>query len=178
MDLLYITRCSDGKFALCMDSSPTPPPTTTKIDEKIISPTTNNTPPKPKRRNPRKKIPKQKPADKDDDIVVLSEKPNINPQPSSSSITKHPTPKEKPLHKYVLMKHRRCYSINNPTCLHSLTLEYNICRERTIRHMCQTHDILKRRILKPKLNRLSSIYEVAKCLKTIVNDVVNMEENR
>jgi len=44
--------------------------------------------------------------------------------------------------------------------------------------MCQTHDILKRRILKPKLNRLSSIYEVAKCLKTIVNDVVNMEENR
>ena len=124
-----------------------------------------------------KKTPKQKKEDDDDDIVILSEKHDINPRPSSS-IAKRPTHKEKQTHTYVLMKHRRCYSIKNPPCFHSLTLEYNICREHTIRHMCQTQGILKRLRLKPKLDRLSSIDEVAKCLKTIVNNILDLEEKR
>jgi hypothetical protein len=76
------------------------------------------------------------------------------------------------------MKHRRCYSVQYPPCLHSLAIEYSICREHTIRHMCGTQRILKKRkpIPKPTVLRLHD--EVAVCLKTIVNNIVNLEEKR
>jgi outer membrane biosynthesis protein TonB len=188
LELLYLTRCPDGTFALCMDSSPPkpptpppPPPPPPQPDEQtvIVSlPVNNKKPAKPK--VPRKKKPKQKKEEEDNDIVLLSEKRDIDPQPSSSSstITKRPILKEKQTNTYVLMKHRRCYSTKIPQCLHSLTLEYNICREHTIRHMCHTQEISKRRKFKPKSNIIRLVDEAADCLKTIVNDVVKMEENR
>jgi hypothetical protein len=162
---------------------PLPPTPTTIIKETpIILPNTNAKP----------KATKKKPAkpkkEQDNDIVLLSEKRDINPQPSSSSslsslssstvITKRPIPKEKPTNTYVLMKHRRCYSIQSQPCLHSLALEYNICREHTIRHMCRTQRVLKRRKFKPKSKKLLLIDEIAKCLKTIVNQIIDTEENR
>jgi hypothetical protein len=64
------------------------------------------------------------------------------------------------------MKHRRCYSSRNPPCLHPVTLEYNICREHTIRHMCHTQGIHNRRKVKPKATKWNLIDEVALCLKT------------
>jgi len=151
--------------------APPPLPTATRINE-IKSSNTNIKPKITKKKAP----PKQK-KEQDNDIVILSEKRNINPPQSSSVIPKHPIPKEKQANTYVLMKHRRCYSTHSPPCLHSLSLEYNICREHTIRHMCHTHKVLKRRKFKPKSNTLISI-EAAECLKTIVNQVVNNEENR
>jgi hypothetical protein len=109
---------------------------------------------------------------------LLSEKRDDNPQPSSSVIPKRPAIKEKQSNTYVLMKHRRCYSNRHPPCLHSLSLEYNICREHTIRHMCHTQGILNRRKFKPKLNKCNLIDEVALCLKTIVNHIVDFETDR
>jgi hypothetical protein len=167
---------------------PLPPtPTTTKINEKTISLSNTNDKPKASK----KKFPKPK-KDQDNDIVILSENRDINPQPSSSSVNrdinpqpssssvtiKCPIPREKSTNTYVLMKHRRCYSIQSPPCLHSLTLEYNICREHTIRHMCHTQRVLKRRKFIPKPKKLLLIEEVANCLKTIVNHVIDIEENR
>ena len=191
LELIYITRCSDGTFALCMDSStpsslPPPPsqqqsqlpPPLLKPVEQITTPpavVTNTKKPKP--RTLKKKATKQKKVEEDNDIVVLSEKRNTNPQPPSA-ITKHPLPKEKQTSTFVLMKHRRCYSNRFSPCLHSLTLEYNICREHTIRHMCHTYGITQRRRFQPKRNTLRLIDDVAKCLKTVVNDVVTMEDNR
>jgi hypothetical protein len=156
-----------------------PPPLTTKINEKTIILSNTNAKPKASKKKP----PKIK-KEEDNEIVVLSEKRDINPQPSSSSsssssaIIKRPIPKEKPTNTYVLMRHRRCYSIQSPPCLHSLTLEYNICREHTIRHMCRTQRVLRRRKFKPKSKKILLIDEVAKCLKTIVNHVIDIEENR
>ncbi|CAF3778570.1 unnamed protein product [Adineta steineri] len=212
LDLLYVTRCSDGTFALCMDTStpttllsplpppppllPLPPQLATKPDEQIVRKAAVNNE-KPKRRTPRKKKPKKKAED--DDIVFLSEKHDFNSQPSSSSslssmattiaarkpilttaatTPKSPAPKEKQTHTYILMKHRRCYAVRNPPCLHALTLEYNICREHTIRHMCHTQKIFKRRNFKIKLHARSLINEIARCLKKVVNKIVNLEENR
>ncbi|CAF5138008.1 unnamed protein product, partial [Rotaria sp. Silwood1] len=97
---------------------------------------------------------------------------------SSLPIKKHSKSTEKQTHTYVLMKHRRCFSSRNPLCLHSLTLEYMICREHTIRRMCKTQGILKRQNIQPKLTELRLIDEVSKCLKTIINDIVDMEEYR
>ena len=203
LELLYITRCSDGTFALCMDSSspavasapvppqPQPPATISKAIEKAIEKaidaTDQNIKPKAQKRKPRQK------KVQDNEIVVLSEKrePNPEPLPSSSStvassskptslsvIPKRPANKEKPNYTYVLMKHRRCYGSRHPPCLHPLSLEYNICREHTIRHMCHTQGIHKRRKFKPKPMQWNLIDEVALCLKTVINNVVEIEEDR
>jgi hypothetical protein len=180
-DLLYVTRCLDGTFALCMDSSSSSlsaTTTTNKISNNdqrfIISSATPND--QHQTKSPKKKILKPKELlnnDEDNDIVVLSEKHDIN----TRSLTR-PKRKEKLNQTYVLMKHRRCYSMKKIPCLHSLTLEYNICREHTIRHMCHTQDILKRRKFLNKFHQTRLIDEVANCLKTIVNNIVNNEENR
>jgi hypothetical protein len=187
LELLYITRCLDGTFALCMDSSsPSPAPATvpppplppasamtSKANEKPTTAAEKITKPKTPKRKPRtKKV-------QDNDIIVLAEERDPNPQPSSSSeIIKRPVAKEKPSNTYVLMKHRRCYSFRYPPCLHPLTLEYNICREHTIRHMCHTQGTLNRRKLKPKPNEHRLSDDVAMCLKTVVNRVVEIEEDR
>jgi hypothetical protein len=160
---------------------PPPPPTATKTAEKPIVSSEKTNKPKTQRKRP----PKQK-KDQDNDIVVLLEKRDINPKPSSSSaatataaaVTKCPIVKEKPTKRYILMKHRCCYAIRLPPCLHALTLEYNICREHTIRQMCHTQGILKRRKFKPKSDKLLLIDEAANCLKTVVNHIVDIEENR
>jgi hypothetical protein len=185
LELLYLTRCPDGTFALCMDSSPpkppTPPPPPKPDEQPIIPPPAviNKKPIKPK--TPRKKKPKQK-KEEDNDIVLIAEKRDTDLQPSSSTststIAKHPKNKEKQPNTYVLMKHRRCYAVKYPPCLHSLSVEYSICREHTIRQMCHTQDIFKRRKFKPNSDIIRLIDEVANCLKTIVNDVVDMEEKR
>jgi hypothetical protein len=163
-----------------MDSSPPPPAKTTtttttiKTDEKVIKSTDTTKKPKTPRRKPPK--PKQ---DQDNDIILLSEKRDINPQPSSSSvIPKRPLIKEKQINTYVLMKHRRCFSIRSPPCSHSLSLEYNICREHTMRQMCHTQGLLKRQKVKSNSNVSKLVDEVAFCLKTMVNHIVNTEENR
>ena len=162
-----------------MDSSapepPTPPPpvqpanidvpSSTSANKKVIKP-----------KIPKKKKPKEK-KEEDHDIVLLADKHDINPS-SSSSIAKRSVLKEKQSNTYVLMKHRRCYSAKSLPCLHSLTLEYKICREHTIRHMSHTQELFKRRGLKPKSNIIRLIDEAANCLKSIVNNVVEMEENR
>ncbi|CAF0797332.1 unnamed protein product [Rotaria sp. Silwood1] len=195
LDLLYVTRCQDGTFALCMDSSPpqskisTSSSTITHTDEQLSNSSTTNNIQKPKRKPLKKKPPVQNKV-LDTDIVLLPEKQDIKSQPSSSSLSssslsssslpikKHSKSTEKQTHTYVLMKHRRCFSGRNPLCLHSLTLEYMICREHTIRRMCKTQGILKRQNIQPKLTALRLIDEVSKCLKTIINDIVNMEEYR
>jgi hypothetical protein len=61
---------------------------------------------------------------------------------------------------------------------HSLTIEYNICREHTIRYMSHTQEIEKRRKFFNKFHNTRLIDEVANCLKTIVNHIVDVEENR
>ncbi|CAF3603152.1 unnamed protein product [Adineta steineri] len=173
-DLLYVTRCQDGTFALCMDSSSSD--TTNKANntnqQLIISSATYND---QQQNKPLKKKPlKQKELlnEDDNDIVLLTEKCNTNHR--STICLKE---KEKNYQSYVLIKHRRFYSLKKPLCLHSLILEYNICREHTIRHMCQTQDILKRRKFITKFSKTRLVDEVADCLRTIVNDIINSEEN-
>jgi hypothetical protein len=191
LDLLYITRCTDGTFALCMDSSPSPglppPPPLHPIPLQlpVVAPTASikkinkspdaNTTPKPVKRKSRpKKIPNK-------DIIMPEEKCHKTPLPPSLSSmvpVKSLIHKEKQANVFVLMKHRRCYSIIYPPCLHSLILEYNICREHTIRHMCHTQKISNRRKYKRQTSVFKSIDAVASCLKSIVNSIVNKEENR
>jgi len=179
-DLLYVTRCSDGTFALCMDSSSSSSSSTTttnKISNNdqrfIISSATPND--QQQNKPAKKKLLKQKefPNEEDNDIFLLPEKPYIN---NRSLIRSKRS--EKPNQTYVVMKHRRCYSMKKLPCLHSLTLEYNICREHTIRHMSHTQNITKRRKFLTKFSKTRLIDEVASCLKTIVNNIVNSEENR
>ncbi|CAF1500693.1 unnamed protein product, partial [Adineta steineri] len=107
--------------------------------------------------------------------TIAARKPILT---TAATTPKSPAPKEKQTHTYILMKHRRCYAVRNPPCLHALTLEYNICREHTIRHMCHTQKIFKRRNFKIKLHARSLINEIARCLKKVVNKIVNLEENR
>lgn len=153
--------------------SPVPPPAATKTNAKNKF-EVNNVPPKRKitRRRPRQKDTAPK------EPVVPPEKPDETTQSSISIVSSPSVVKEKPTLVYVLMKHRRCYTISKARCLHPLVLEYSICREHTIRHMCHTHGLAKRRKLKPKINLKRSIVEVASCLKSIVNQIVSEEDNQ
>ncbi|CAF0904277.1 unnamed protein product [Adineta ricciae] len=190
IDLLYVVQCSDGKFALCMDTSTPPVPLSSQFPSVSQVPKPNEPGPSKskvppsKRRAPRKKLVKKK--NEDDDIVVLSENVKTNSEPhistartpgTASTMIKVLPRKKKPTPTYVLMKHRRCYSIRYPPCLHSLTLEYNICREHTIRQMCHTQGPLKRNGFHSKSTPLSIIEAVAKCLKATVNAIIVTEEN-
>ncbi len=171
-DLLYVTRCSDGKFALCMDSSSSTTSKVTNTDQRlIISSATFNE--QQQTKPAKKKIVTQKKLsnEEDKDLVLLPENRDNKQQELIHS-------KEKRYRSYVLMKHRRNYSLKKPPCLHSLTLEYNVCRENTIRQMCHTQDILKRRKFLRKFHKTRLIDEVADCLRTIVNHIVNSGENR
>ena len=188
LELLYITRCADGTFALCMDSSSSsssssmaasfPRPTNNKspipLNHKVIKPKAVKTKPIKEKAPP--KPPKEKRSTKD--IVIISEK--SDPQPSKSSITtnRQDSSKENQANTYVLMRHRRCFLARHSASLHSTTLEYNICREHTIRHMCQTPATIKRRKL-PSVSRQGHLIdEVAICLKSMVNQLVDNEESR
>ncbi|CAF3379496.1 unnamed protein product [Rotaria socialis] len=192
LDLLYVTRCQDGTFALCMDSSASKTLISTSSilanhDEQFnnstaaaaaVATTTTVNSKNPKRKPLKKK--ESKPKKKEhNDIVILSEKMDVNSQPSTStSITKHSTSIEKQAHRYVVMKHRRYFSMRHSLCLHSLTLEYNICREYTVRRICKTQGAVKGRKIKSKLKLLTFIDDIANCLKIIINDIVDMEDNR
>ena len=79
---------------------------------------------------------------------------------------------------YALMKHRPFFSMRKSSCLHALTLEYNICREHTIRHISHTEHIDKHRRSISLSPRTRLIDEVANCLKTVVNQIVDTEEFR
>lgn len=145
-ELLFVTRCADGTFALCADPSE-------KKDPSTVVP--SKPPPKRKpvkRKNPRKKA---------------------QPLPE---VSRTPTKKESVAHAYIFMKHRRSYSSQQPTCLHSLSAEYQICREHTIRHMSRTQKTLKRRKPGQKLNADRSIDLIGECMKGIVNSVVSDED--
>ncbi|CAF2059941.1 unnamed protein product [Rotaria magnacalcarata] len=189
LDLLYVTRCQDGTFALCMDSSASkttiytsavvanndkPFNNSTAAAAAATTTTVNSKKPKCKPVKKKESKPKKK---EHNDIVILSEKADANSQPSTST-TKHSTFIEKQAHRYVVMKHRRYFSMRHSLCLHSLTLEYKICREDAVRHICKTQGPLKRRKIKSKLKLLTFIDDIANCLKTIINDIVDIEDNR
>ncbi|CAF0870042.1 unnamed protein product [Adineta ricciae] len=190
IDLLYIVQCSDGKFALCMDTSasevplPSPLPPASQVP-KSSEPAPSKSKVHPfKRRAPRKEPVRKK--NKNDEIVVLSENVKTNSEPrvstartpeTTSAVTKVVPRKKKPTPTYVLMKHRRCYSIRYPPCLHPLTLEYNICREHTIRQMCHTQGPVNWKRFHSKSTPLSIIEVVASCLKATVNAIIVTEEN-
>ncbi|CAF0942458.1 unnamed protein product [Rotaria sp. Silwood1] len=177
-DLLYVTRCSDGTFALCMDSSLTKTNKTNNNNNNnndqrlIISSAILND--QHTNKISKKKVSKQKDLfnEDDNDILVLSDKSDINHQSLINS-----KGKEKSNQTYVIMKHRRCYLMKKTYRLHSLTVEYNICREHTIRQMCHTQDILKRRKFLTKFNQIQFIDEIANCLRTIVNHIIDSEDN-
>ncbi|CAF1667278.1 unnamed protein product [Rotaria magnacalcarata] len=169
-DLLYVTRCSDGTFALCMDSSSHKVSTN---DQRLII--SSATPSNQQQNKPaKKKNSKLKESSNEDenDAAVVSEKSHTNHR-----LLKHSKGKGKQNQTYVLMKHRRCYLMKKNSRLHSLTLEYNICREHTIRQMCLTQNILKQRKFLAKLHSTQFIDDIAICLRTIVNRIVNSEEN-
>ena len=173
-DLLYVTRCPDGTFALCMDSSLHPINKLTNTDHRLIISSAAL-----QEQVPKKKLLKQKEllsTEEDHDIVLLPEKRAITTTNQRSLIRSKI--KEKTNRKYVLMKHRRCYSLKKPTCLHSLTLEYKICREHAIQHICKTENILKRRHFLPKVSNIRLNDVIANCLRTLVNQIVDNEENR
>jgi hypothetical protein len=179
-DLLYVTRCSDGTFALCMDSSSSSSSATSKIstnDQRcIISSATPND--QHQNKPPKKKIiqKKQLPPEEDNDIVLITDKQETNNHPRSSSVQSKR--KEKHNQTYIIMKHRRFYSRRKSPYSHPLTLEYNICREHTTRYMSHTQEIEKRRKFLKKFHNTRLIDEVANCLKTIVNQIVDAEDNR
>ncbi|CAF1104089.1 unnamed protein product [Rotaria sordida] len=182
-DLLYVTRCSDGTFALCMDSS-----LTKTNNNNNTTTTTNNNNNNDQRliissavlndqhtnKISKKKISKQKDFfyEDDNDILILSDKSDINHRSLINS-----KGKEKQNQTYVIMKHRRCYLMKKTFRLHSLTLEYNICREHTLRQMCHTQDILKPRKFLTKFHQIQFNNEIANCLRTIVNYIINSEDN-
>ncbi|CAF4282687.1 unnamed protein product [Rotaria sp. Silwood2] len=173
-DLLYVTRCSDGTFALCMDSSSTKTNKTNNNNDQrlIISSAILND--QHTNKTTKKKISKQKDLfnEDDSDILLLSDKSDTNHRSLINS-----KEKEKQNQTYVIMKHRRCYLMKKTYRLHSLTIEYNICREHTIRQMCHTQDIIKRRKFLTKFNQIQFIDEIANCLRTIVNHIVNSDDN-
>ena len=148
-DLLFVTRCVDGTFALCMDSlGKNDPPL-------VVSSKTA-----PQRKSAKEKKPvKQK---------------RQNKTQASTLATGSPA-KEEVRQVYIFMKHRRSYSPKEPTCLHSLSVEYQICREHTIRHMSHTQEILKRRRIRTKLNVGRMIDVIGACLKDIVNNIVSAD---
>jgi hypothetical protein len=166
-DLLYVTRCPDGTFALCMDSSLNPTNKTSNTDQRLIISSAAFNEPTPKKKALKKK-------EEDNDIVLIPEKRDV---PNQRPLTRSKV-KEKVNENYILMKHRSCYSFKKSPCLHSLTLEYNICRENAIRHRCQTEKILKRRKFLTEFSKTRLIDEIANCLRTIVNQIVDTEENR
>ncbi|CAF4740702.1 unnamed protein product, partial [Rotaria socialis] len=169
-DLLYVTRCSDGTFALCMDSSSRKGSTN---DPRLII--SSATPSNQQQNKPaKKKNSKQKESsneDENDAAVVLGK------SHTDHRLLKHSKGKGKQNQTYVLMKHRRCYLMKRNSRLHSLTLEYNICREHTIRQMCLTQNILKQRKFLAKFHSTRFIDDITICLRTIVNQIVNSEEN-
>ena len=142
-DLLFVTQCVDGTFALCAAPSGKKDPLT------VVSPKTPTQQKPVKRKNPRKKA-----------------------QPSSV-VTRTPMKKKSVGHAYIFMKHRQGYSSTQPTYLHSLSAEYQICREHTIRHMSHTQKTLKRRKAGQKVNAGRSIDLIDECLKAIANSVVS-----
>lgn len=175
-DLLYVTRCADGTFALCMDSSPnaTNQQSNSNDQRRIISSATfDNEQHQNKLTKKTATKSTETSRDDDNDVVVLLEKSNKSQRtliPSKEKGKQNQT--------YVLMKHRKCYLMKKTLRLHSLTLEYNICRENTIRQMCHTQNILKRRKFLTKSHKIRFIDEISTCLRTIVNHIVNSEDNR
>ena len=145
-DLLFVTRRADGTFALCTD------PSEKKDSLTVVPPKTPSQRKPVKRKNARKKA------------------------HSSPVVTSAPTKKESVAHAYIFMKHRRSYSSKQPTSLHSLSAEYQICREHTIRHMSHTQKTLKRRKTRQRINTGRSIDLIGECLKGIVNSIVSDED--
>ena len=168
-DLLYLTRCADGTFALCMDAAAPSSSKYSHDQQLILSSTTLND-------QPLLKATKKSSTKEDrNELVVSEEKRDTTAKPSSSERSRV---KEKSNRNYLVMKHRRFYSLKRSPALHSITLEYNICRERMIRHMARTQDIIKRRANQAKSDERRLIDEISHCLRTTVNQIVDSEENR
>ena len=173
-DLLYVTRCPDGTFALCMESSLSTSNNATNNDQRlIISSAVVNS----QRQNvlSKKKTPPQGKLfdEQDEDIAVLSEQHDISHRPLIVS-----KKNDKQKQTFIIMKHQKHSSTEQSVLSHSLTLEYNIRREHTIRQMCHTQELLKRRKFLRQFYKTTFIDEVTNCLRTIVNNAADSEEIR
>ncbi|CAF1004895.1 unnamed protein product [Adineta ricciae] len=187
-DLLYVTRCPDGTFALCMDSSPSAAASTNKatttVEKRLIlsSAIPNDQQQQLQSQQQVAKLSKPKQVKEkkssntteDNDIVLLS--PEKRDTTTHRSVVQHKT-KEKPSQNYISIKYRRTYSLKKPFSCHALTLEYDICREHMIRLMCNTQDTCKRRKYLNEFQKTRLIDEVADCLRTVVNDIIDNENN-
>ncbi|CAF0939973.1 unnamed protein product [Didymodactylos carnosus] len=232
-DHLYVTRCNDGTFALCMDSSVN----VNEDDCQIISSTkkqsndgqkleTNPTPvksqdvslptlpaeichdsddelrlfnknasrdktiqdiniplsfqqqqsPRTDRHQPKQSPPPPPPAPQTDneDILLLD------------NVVSPPSPvKEKLTRAYVSMKHRRSFCNKQQRSLQSLTLEYAICKEQTIRQMCRTNKQKRRRkkVILTTTNKLNKLLftnknnEIVSCINNIIDSMVYDKES-
>jgi len=156
-DLLYLTRCADGTFALCMDGSTSPATPTT--------PTQNVSQPSSSSFNQSKSIPTKKRK------IIRPEEP-IVPVVEPKQPVEHVEIVEKKATKFVLMKTRSFYSLRKPICLHSLTLEYGICRKEMLKKKFQCLTLTQRT---DQPRRLTD--EIAHCIRTIVNEIDENEEN-
>jgi len=138
-DLLYVTRCQDGPFALCMDSS-TKSTTNDQQQRTIISSA-----------NPAEQTQNQSPKKK-----FLQSNEHLKTTPTS-----------------IFMKQRNDFLLKKPSYSHSFTLEYNICRQQMIQKLNKTKIYSK-----PTSCSLRLIDEVANCLKTIVNQIIEQEDSQ
>lgn len=170
-DLLYLTRCADGTFALCMDAAAPSSSKYSHDQQLILSSTTINDQPSLKATK------KSSTKEERNESVVPAEKRDTTAKPPSSSSDRSIV-KEKSNRNYLVMKHRRFYSLKRSPALHSMTLEYNICRERMIRHMSRTQDNVKRRANQAKSDERRLIDEISHCLRTTINQLIDSEENR
>ena len=167
-DLLYLTRCADGTFALCMDAAV---PSSSKYShdhQLILSSTTLNDQPMLKAT--------KKSSTKDDrnEPAMASDKRETPAKPLAERLTVKGTSNRN----CVVIKHRRFFALKRSPALHSLTLEYNICRERFIRHMSRTQHTFQRRTNPATCDERRLIDEIAHCLRTTVNQIVDNEGNR
>ena len=171
-DLIYTKRCPDGHFALCcVDSSAS----SKKNDEQRcvppISLANDPLPTKSLKATPLK--PNFASNVTESDVLRLPMRPDTTEQ----TVLRSKAKASKPNRIYVLMKHRRCYARQESPCLHSLTLEYNICCEHTIRQMSQTQTMNKRHRRSVIVDRTRLKDEIARCLRTVVNQIVHNEEH-
>lgn len=173
-DLLYVTRCTDGTFALCMDSSMKPTTTNKKVnnDQRLVI--SSGIPADQQvNKSSKKKSSEITDTSPEGNRPTTSVIPKRERTTRSSTRTKRDQKSNKT---YALMKHRSFYSTKKSPCLHALTLEYNISREHTIRQISRTEHIDKRRTVSQTFSRTRLIDEVANCLKTIVNQIVDHDQ--
>lgn len=170
-DLLYLTRCADGTFALCMDASapnnaePSSSAATTASTSSSSSISFLKSVPTKKRKIP----------------IENGEDTGISLRKDSSTEPVAPKPMEiveKPVKRLFLMKTRGCFTFRRPMCLHALTLEYRICRNAALKEKFPSTSQSERKCSRSNDQPRRLIEEIAHCIRTVVNEIVAKEENR